>query len=78
MIGLEETIPTLREGRTIERLLRHACRACMCKKLVHLSTQEEEEKVIGWIIRAAVEVNKEKRDEGGVDTPRRAQPRQAE
>lgn len=50
----------------------------MCKKLVHLSTQEEEEKVIGWIIRAAVEVNKEKRDEGGVDTPRRAQPRQAE
>lgn len=26
--------------------------------LVHLSIYEEEEKVIGWIIRAAVELNK--------------------
>lgn len=35
-------------------------------------------RVIGWIIRAAVETEQRRRDERGVDTPRRAQPRKAE
>lgn len=38
----------------------------------------KEKRVIGWIIRAAVETEQRRIDERGVDTPRRAQPRKAE
>lgn len=64
-------------------------RDCSCvsykRKLCAYSTYSghsmhinKEKRVIGWIIRAAVETEQRRRDERGVDTPRRAQPRKAE
>lgn len=53
-----------------------------CARTVHtVATRmhiNKEKWVIGWIIRAAVETEQRRRDERGVDTPRRAQPRKAE